>query len=198
MAVQLLCVCLVSQDDPHDFTPCDTLFMLREGEEEWSGGGEIQIHQLHGGAGRGREGAREGGERGRLTDARLGILPSIERETRLCPGPFRQAPDPCLPSFNCRLEQGGVAREEEERLEPRALSDSPGQPIGSPSASAPLCSGGGRGRAGRLPKTRVRVGPVHKVISANGSARASLHWPIGERCEEGGVFGRFMYKTPNV
>lgn len=38
---------------------------------------------------------REGGERGRLTDAGLGILPSIERETRLCPGPFRQAPDPC-------------------------------------------------------------------------------------------------------
>lgn len=37
---------------------------------------------------------REGGQRGRLTDARLGILPSTERETRLCPGPFRQAPDP--------------------------------------------------------------------------------------------------------
>lgn len=44
---------------------------------------------------------REGGERGRLTDARLGILPSIERETRLCPGPFRQAPDPCSDTLVC-------------------------------------------------------------------------------------------------
>lgn len=50
--------------------------------------GLIVCVQLHGG---GREGVEEkSGRRGglggsRLTDARLGILPSIERERRLCP-----------------------------------------------------------------------------------------------------------------
>lgn len=43
------------------------------------------------------------------------------------------------------------------------VSDRPGQPIGSPSASAsllhpPTSSGGGRGRAGRLPERGVCVG----------------------------------------
>ena len=56
-----------------------------EREREWGRGRE---------GGRRGEGEREGGQRGRLTDARLGILPSTERETRLCPTPFRQAPDP--------------------------------------------------------------------------------------------------------
>ena len=78
---------------------------------------------------------------------------------KLCNGVFgKKVPLFNFLEFNCRLEEGGVVREEEERVGPRALSDRPGQPIGSPSASAPLCSGGGRGRAGRLPKTRVRVG----------------------------------------
>lgn len=39
-----------------------------------------------------------------------------------------------------------------------SVNDSPCQPIGSLSASASLPSGGGRGRAGRLPKRGVCVG----------------------------------------
>lgn len=38
------------------------------------------------------------------------------------------------------------------------MNGSPGQPMGSLSASASLPSGGGRGGAGRLPKRGVCVG----------------------------------------
>lgn len=57
-----------------------------------------------------------------------------------------------------QLQTGGVKRGEGGGRRSMSVSDRPGQPIGSLSASAPLPSGGGRGRAGRLPKRGVCVG----------------------------------------
>lgn len=61
-------------------------------------------------------------------------------------------------SLICPTADGRRGREGEGGRRSVSVSDRPGQPIGSPSASAALPSAGGRGRAGRLPKRGVRVG----------------------------------------